>query len=187
MVHALKEWAVIAEAVATGRQVFVLRKGGIAEGKRGFELKHSRFLLFPTWEHQQRDSLRPEFHDLFERLRPEDDRRITIRYWAEAVDILRAPSDRQPLIEASDLHVWRENYINMRYDYRPDLPLWVITLKPHVLAEPVEVENSRFYRGCRSWVELRESVDLADSKMGMNESFLGTARQQLLKQLNVRP
>ena len=37
MKTALKEWAVLVEALAEGGQTFLLRKGGIAEGKRGFE------------------------------------------------------------------------------------------------------------------------------------------------------
>ena len=64
MKAALKEWAVVVEALAQGEQNFLLRKGGIAEGKHGFELKHRRFLFFPTWEHPQQDWIRPADPDL---------------------------------------------------------------------------------------------------------------------------
>ena len=187
MVYALKEWAAVVEALAAGQQVFVLRKGGIAEGKHGFQLRHSRFLLLPTWEHQQRDFLRPESHALFDRLRPDDDSSIVIRHWAEAVDVLRAPPNREAIIESADVHVWAPSYIQMRYDYRSDLPLWVITLRVWVLPTPIQLENTRFYKGCRSWVELAEDVDLTGSKMAMNESLFGTSRHRLLKRLNLRP
>ncbi|RPJ57922.1 MAG: DUF1802 family protein, partial [Acidobacteria bacterium] len=35
---ALKEWAVVCRALAAGRQVLAIRKGGILEVKPGFEV-----------------------------------------------------------------------------------------------------------------------------------------------------
>jgi hypothetical protein len=55
---ALKEWAVVCKALEEGRQVLLLRKGGIMEYKQGFEVKHDKFLLFPTFEHQSKESIR---------------------------------------------------------------------------------------------------------------------------------
>ena len=52
--HAFKEWAVICRALAEGRQALILRKGGIAEAGGRFEVEHTRFWLFPTYTHQQR-------------------------------------------------------------------------------------------------------------------------------------
>ena len=66
MTTALKEWAVVVAALARGDQFFLLRKGGIAEGKHGFELQHREFLFFPTWEHQHADWVRPEYGSLFD-------------------------------------------------------------------------------------------------------------------------
>ena len=51
---ALKEWAVVCRALEEGRQTVLLRKGGILEFREGFEVKHDRFMLFPTYEHQSR-------------------------------------------------------------------------------------------------------------------------------------
>src|SRR5687768_3845167 len=41
---ALKEWATVCTALETGRQILLLRKGGIHETGGQFELEHSRFL-----------------------------------------------------------------------------------------------------------------------------------------------
>jgi hypothetical protein len=38
---ALKEWAVICQALAEGRQTILLRKGGIAEPGGAFRVEHS--------------------------------------------------------------------------------------------------------------------------------------------------
>ena len=37
---ALKEWAVVCKALEEGRQILLLRKGGIMEYRQGFEVKH---------------------------------------------------------------------------------------------------------------------------------------------------
>ena len=58
--HAFKEWAVICQALADGKQALILRKGGIAEAGDDFQVEHTRFWLFPTFVHQQRDGIKPE-------------------------------------------------------------------------------------------------------------------------------
>src|SRR6202008_3464283 len=49
---ALKEWAVTVRALAEGEQLLTLRKGGIREENRHFEIEHDRFFLYPTFDHQ---------------------------------------------------------------------------------------------------------------------------------------
>jgi hypothetical protein len=43
--QALKEWAVVCRALEEGRQVMLLRKGGILEYRQGFEVRHEKFLI----------------------------------------------------------------------------------------------------------------------------------------------
>lgn len=155
---ALKEWAVVIEALAQGKQDFLLRKGGIAEGKRGFELKHRRFLFFPTWEHQQQDWIRPEYRNLFQSLKPADPAVLTIHCGAEVVGVRPAPADIAELLDSAD-HIWAEPYLRMRYEYRPDLPLYLVQITVFNLAEPVTIPNDRRYKGCRSWVDLYVDID----------------------------
>ena len=88
---ALKEWAVVIDALARGRQVFLLRKGGIAEGRDGFELSHREFLFYPTWEHQQAGLIRPEFREDFERSRPPSPNLVPVKYIGKVAAISTAP------------------------------------------------------------------------------------------------
>src|SRR4051812_45698643 len=86
---AFKEWASVVRAIETGRQDVIFRKGGIAEEGRGFAPEHERFLLFPTYFHQQRAGIRDEHASLFEEAmtaRPPEDR-IAVTSW---VDVKRA-------------------------------------------------------------------------------------------------
>ena len=55
---AFKEWAVTVRALAEGEQLLTLRKGGIREPEKHFELEHDRFFLYPTFDHQRNDLVR---------------------------------------------------------------------------------------------------------------------------------
>src|SRR6188472_2307864 len=60
---ALKEWAIICKALEEGKQILLLRKGGIMEYRKGFEVKHNEFLLYPTFEHQSIESIKAEYKE----------------------------------------------------------------------------------------------------------------------------
>ena len=55
---AFKEWAVTVRALAEGEQLLTLRKGGIREENKHFEIEHDRFFLYPTFDHQRNDLVR---------------------------------------------------------------------------------------------------------------------------------
>ncbi len=161
---ALKEWAVVIDALAQGRQAFLLRKGGIAEGKRGFELLHKRFLLFPTWEHQHREALQPAWRERFDAIEPPDASLIELRYFAEAHDIVQAPVHAGAFLRTAGAHIWTEPFFEKRYAYRPDLPLFVVGVRVFELLEPIHIENDRRYQGCRSWVELYQDIEVSGAR-----------------------
>ncbi len=177
---ALKEWAVVCEALAAGRQIFLLRKGGIAEGKRGFELLHDRFVFFPTWEHQQRDWVRAENRTLFDALEPSDPDRIEVRHGAQVDEVLPAPADIGRLVDAGALHIWEEPYLRMRYNYRPDLPLYLVLVRAFTLAAPQTIANDRRYKGCRSWVDLYEDVDAEGAANAVSDARFEAEKRRLL-------
>jgi hypothetical protein len=67
---AFKEWAVVVDALLRGEQILILRKGGLREGRGGFQIEHSEFLLFPTLFHQQRESVIPTAQARYDELAP---------------------------------------------------------------------------------------------------------------------
>ena len=81
---AFKEWHVIIEALGAGEQILILRKGGIAEGRLGFEVEAPRFWLFPTRFHAQLEKTKPAAARWFEP--PAADAAppstVTLRYFA---------------------------------------------------------------------------------------------------------
>jgi hypothetical protein len=156
---ALKEWSVVCRALETGRQMLLLRKGGIVEAIGGFELEHSQFLLFPTFLHQNLEMLKPEAHAGLTRATAEPEQ-ITIRSAAEVIDIIRL-TDRRQMNALDAEHIWTEPLIDMRYNYRPKNPLYLLLVRAYTLATPVTIPNIPDYAGCKSWVPLEHSIDCA--------------------------
>lgn len=50
---ALKEWAVLVDAMARGDIIAMVRKGGIREQRPGFSVRHDRFVFYPTFFHEK--------------------------------------------------------------------------------------------------------------------------------------
>ena len=63
---ALKEWAVLVSAMARGDLIAMIRKGGIREHRAGFDVRHDRFLLYPTFFHEKLNELDARFHPTLE-------------------------------------------------------------------------------------------------------------------------
>jgi hypothetical protein len=158
---ALKEWAVVCHALETGRQTILLRKGGIVEAIGGFELEHSRFLLFPTYLHQNVSMLKPEAQAGLSHASAEPEQ-ITIRGATEVTDIIRLTNRAQ--MDALDAqHIWAPPLIDMRFNYRPKNPLYLMIVRAYALAAPVTIRNTPDYGGCKSWVPLSQSIDCTDA------------------------
>src|SRR5271154_4893658 len=84
---ALKEWATVCRALESGRQILLLRKGGIYEAAGEFELEHRRFLLFPTFLHQNLAMLKPVEHTGFRAVSAEPSE-VRLSAAAEVTDII---------------------------------------------------------------------------------------------------
>jgi hypothetical protein len=70
-----------------------------------------------------------------------------------------APGSPEVLAAMADGHMWNERFLRMRYEYRPDLPLYSVLLSTFRLARPLELRYDPRYAGCRSWVELNAEID----------------------------
>ena len=150
---ALKEWTAVCDLLAEGRCTLLLRKGGVHEttGPGRFALEHDRFAFFPAWEHENLDWLKPG-------LRPdrgpiEREPEVVFRGWGEVAGIWPVPT-RQALDALDDLHPWLPPQIDMRFDYKPDRPVYALLVRAYRFAQPVVRANEAAFAGCRSWVPL---------------------------------
>ncbi|MFQ5839458.1 MAG: DUF1802 family protein [Candidatus Methylomirabilales bacterium] len=151
---ALKEWAIVTWALEQGRQVLLLRKGGIADRGGVFEVMHGEFALYPTFLHQEKRYLRPEFHAELDRIVAEsrmDRVRVTSYAVVEAVVEVRGP---EALRKLDPYHVWTPAYLDLRFAYKATHPLYILLLRTYRLPRPVEFVETKAYAGCKSWVTL---------------------------------
>jgi len=153
---ALKEWATVIRALESGRQILLLRKGGILEQSSAsrFEMKHPAFLFFPTYLHQSRGELKPEIQ--FEPAATEPDQ---VRITAAGVvsDIIKVES-RSQIDRLDNEHIWTSSLIEMRFNYKAHNPLYLVLVRAYRLHDPVMLANTPAYAGCKSWVPLEQPI-----------------------------
>ncbi|OMC28737.1 DUF1802 family protein [Mycobacterium colombiense] len=150
---ALKEWSAAVHALLDGRQRVLLRKGGI--GEKRFELAAREFLLFPTVAHSHAERVRPEHRDLLAPAAADStDDELVIR--AAAKVVAAVPVERPDGLSAiEDLHIWTPESVRAdRLDFRPKHKLAVLVVSVIPLVEPVRLDRTAEYGGCKSWVEL---------------------------------
>jgi hypothetical protein len=158
---AFKEWAIVVAALGSGDQIVILRKGGVSEGRRGFQVDHSEFLLYPTHFHEHEEAIVPEAKELFDRhamdvLAPD---RVRLDYVAHVISWRRIES----LAIAARLkgqHILRDEVITRRFDWGNDQNIYAMAVRVSALQRPVELPVLPAYGGCKSWVDLEEEIDV---------------------------
>ena len=180
---ALKEWAVVDEALGSGQQIILLRKGGIHEAHAKFEVEHESFLIYPTYLHQAAELVKPVFQA---RCRDDrtDKRRVLIRHMAQVVEVFAAPPTPETADRWDEFHVYARQLIDKRYQYKPERPLHILLVRVHRLARPVEIEETADYAGCRSWVTLDDPVDVAEAAVVLDNDTFAEQADRLRRSLS---
>ncbi len=176
---ALKEWAVVVKGLKTGRQLVLLRKGGIEDEGGEFRVEHSEFFLYPTFEHQHRKFLRSEFIPDFDGAIAEQptSKDLVISCYAQVVDCVVAGS-LEKLRRLAPYHLWNDAYIEMRFNYKPQLPLNVVVLRAFETLL-VQVPDRAEYRGCKSWIELDRELSTAGARPALSDAEFEARRQAI--------
>ena len=155
---ALKEWSVVCRALEEAKQSILLRKGGILEYKKGFEISQKIFLMYPTLEHQSKEYLQPDYLQEFELfLKANDsvaqDKSNTIRILA-IIEAIQEVNDETILSKLEKYHIWNEKYVNMRMKYNPKIPVKALLLRVYKLPEPISIDVNPKWAGCKSWIDI---------------------------------
>ncbi|MDB6036414.1 MAG: hypothetical protein JWM99_255 [Verrucomicrobiales bacterium] len=157
---AFKEWAIVVDALGRGEQIIILRKGGISEGRGGFKMEHSEFLLLPSLFHQQRESVVPSAqvrYDLIAPTLPKDDE-IRIEFFAKVAEWkkLESLSDARALLGQ---HIWKEQVIEERFEWGGEHAIFAIAVRVFRLPKPFKGPMLPQYGGCKSWIELGTEIE----------------------------
>jgi len=172
---ALKEWRTVCDAMGEGRQIIMLRKGGIYEAGGEFEIAHRQFLLFPTYVHQSARMLKRTEQVIPTSTEPD---RVEILVAGEITDILPMPS-RAAVDALEGQHIWAQPLIDMRFNYRPENPLFLLMVRAYRLEAPVDLENTPAYAGCKSWIPLDLAISTQNAIPAMDEEEYDLRRQTI--------
>lgn len=185
MKTAFKEWAAVVHALGAGEQALILRKGGIHEK---FELLHSSFLFFPTFEHQNEEDLNEQGKAF---LRESLNHRaraaalgqdvlvsfygsVTDEFWIEDFEALR---------NLDKFHVWSEEGVRKKFNWDgPGLRLFLVRVWK--LHEPAVFKWDPAYGGCRSWLEFDREVPVEKSWAVVDERSYESFRAAVTGILN---
>lgn len=187
---ALKEWAVTVRALAEGEQLITLRKGGIREENKHFEIAGKQFFLYPTFDHQQaglvRESHVPELKRALEDgvwNPPAPTARqmeagvpvaqpvsVRLRAWAEVVASyeITQPDALESLIP---YHVWTREYAAKRFNWKPRHPLHVLLLRTYRIPRPVTIRVAEEYLGCKSWIDVERELPFEGTAVVSDAEF----------------
>ena len=158
-----KEWAVICCALAEGRQSVILRKGGIAEDGGAFRPEHAEFLLYPTYFHEHRSGVKPEFLALLDAAEADKPDAGTIRFTHFVrVTGVRYISDLDAALALDSLHAWTPEVVRNRFEYRAP-GLFVLDVRVFRLHSSEVRPERPEYAGCKTWVALDAGVSTDDA------------------------
>jgi hypothetical protein len=150
---AFKEWTLICDALGSGAQSLIIRKGGIAEGRDGFRFKHADFLLFPTLFHEQVAKLRLPPETMLPAAGAEGQHVVSLAAHVEWTEDVTAWAKVQAL---APFHLWTEAEIEKRFrqDDQPGVSVAFVHIQR--LSAPLVFPDLPKYGGCRSWIDLPE-------------------------------
>jgi hypothetical protein len=86
---------------------------------------------------------------------------IVINGFGVVEHIWRVPT-RASLDRLDSLHVWEPEHLDMRWNYKPSQPLYLLAVRAYRLAQPQTIANNPRYAGCKSWVDLDPSDAIDD-------------------------
>jgi hypothetical protein len=161
---AFKEWAIVVDALGRGEQIVILRKGGISEGRGGFQVDHPEFLLFPTLFHQQRESVLPDAQQRYDTIAPQlpTPEKVRIEFFAKVADRRRVDA----LADAERLrgqHIWRDEVIADRFEWGRAKNIFAIAVRVFRLPRAIDLPLAASYGGCKSWIELERDADVREA------------------------
>lgn len=178
--HAFKEWSAIVAALGTGAQTIILRKGGIAEDRGGFDpARARRFWLFPTHFHGQKEKLKPAAA-VGETIPPPSPE--AFEFYADLV----AHRFLTNWVEVAALdahHLWTEATVRDRFDWGNPAGVHLLLVRVHRLRSPLAPPDGLDLGGCKSWVELPLALDpdnsTHDSKIVLSDAAFAALRNKI--------
>ena len=159
---ALKEWNATTAALEAGRQILLLRKGGLLDPGGTFELEHPRFWLAPNRFHEDTSLVKPADAAYLQAFAAQRGA-IRIKSLARVAKTWAVSMEEADKLKQLD-HIWSDYWLDTRFDYQPENPLLVVALRVSVLPRAHVLEMRPEYGGCKSWIELETSFSTENAQ-----------------------
>lgn len=177
---ALKEWAVVVHALGSGKQLVLLRKGGLHERHGHFATEPREFFLFPTYVHQMSQGVvsnaAADLQVVMES-RPAEDQ-LVIPYYAVVEDLVWLDAHER-LAALADLHCWTPETVSHRFAYGARAGLHLFVLRVYRLPQPHILPMLKRYGGCRSWVDLAQPLSTAGATPVVSEAAFAERTREI--------
>lgn len=178
-----KEWASVVQALGSGEQIIIFRKGGIADTEGLFEPHHPWFFLFPTWEHQKEEALTKRGNEILKSIPLGPPAKIRLEFlahlekslWIEKSEKLKALKGK---------HIWSESALHKKFSMGSKPGLFLLILKVFRLKSAITIPQSDSYRGCRSWIQLENAHDLPPFQPVLNKDNYQLEKQTIEETLS---
>ena len=182
MMYGLKEWATVVKALEQGKQTVILRKGGILETASGFSIESKKFFLFPTWEHQEINHVKPEFHNFLNEVldKKPDEGLNKISSYTEVLYEKDVKSN-DVINNLSPFHVWSDSYIQERKNWMPEKPMKAVFLRTTKIPE-FDLSLQPEFSGCKSWIELNSNFQ--EGRLALKDNEINQKLQEFKEIVN---
>jgi hypothetical protein len=159
----LKEWSIAIDALEQGQTILLLRKGGIREEGGRFSVPFDRALLYPTFEHQNPDLLKPDYSSRIQRVESGwHPKTVKIGSFADITDVFQV-TEPEIVTNLLPFHIWNGRFVEERLKWKPRSPLYLLLLRVWKLPSAREIKHRESYGGCKSWIELESSPSNDDA------------------------
>lgn len=150
---AFKEWQLVCDVLAAGKQSILLRKGGIAEGKKGFQWKHDDFFFMPTHFHEQADQLKEDENGNVRELVGDVGETVCFSLFARTQCTGRL-TKWEDVERLNVFHIWKPETVRARFDWGDEPGISWAQVEVWKLREPWVLKTRQQFGGCRSWIDL---------------------------------
>jgi hypothetical protein len=182
-----KEWSGVCDALHSGRQSLLLRKGGIAEEAGQFLPEHPVFWLYPTHVHEAQQGLKDATSWPGHPATLVSDPASHVPLSALAVVAYAGYVDHEEKLEAlDDLHVWTEETVRRRFHYRRE-GLWVAGVRVYRRSTPWLLPVTAAQAGCKSWVALEELIPTTDLAPALDDDAFARAIERIRSAVETAP
>ena len=179
---ALKEWAVVEEAMAAGAVSLLLRKGGIHEKQGDFGVEHREFWIYPTGWHENRPDLAEHLRPFLDQGAPPRGGGIPFRVYAVVDGVFRIESP-EALDRLEGMHPLAPPAAHARFNYRGRPFVHAMIVRAHRLPEPVVLPETARYEGCVSWVRLDQPIATAELQPVLSDEDFLTVKSEIVRRM----